>query len=218
MSAAGLDDDDLAAALLPSCAFPWQIALSLSDVRLLAAPTEVIRTVLDPARAPAALLPWLALQHRVKHTWDPSATVDRKRQIIAAQYGILQHAGTPAGLAAALAQLGVDASYDEWFEYGGTPYHIRLHVGIGGTVAWTPAVDAKVWATTVEYKRRSVAIGDFAPVRTMPEGGPAMAAVQFIADDITFLVIAPDIDPPEVLAALASVLFIDDSFVYARAA
>lgn len=210
----GLDEDDVQAALLPRATTPLRLAWSLADERMLALPTEIIRTVLDPARAPAVLLPWLALQHRVKHTWDPTASVDQKRATIAAQYGILQHAATPKGLADALAQLGVEAGFDEWFEYGGQPYFIRLRAGVGGGTAWTPALDARVWATTIEYKRRSVAIGDFALVRTMPEATPTLAAAAFIGDDVTFLIIAPDLDPPAAVPALGAAAFIGDELTF----
>jgi len=209
---------DVATTLLPSCATPLQDAMSLADAAQLDAPTEVIRTVKDPLRAPEALLPWLALEHRVKHTWSFDMPVAQKRAVIAAQYGILRHAGTPGGLSAALAQLGVAAGYDEWFEYGGAPYYIRLRAGVGGAVPWTTALDARVWSTVVEYKNRRTAIGDFALVRTMPAGGPAMAAVTFIAEDVTFLVIAPDIDPPAASPRLGAVLLLGETLEWRAAA
>ena len=204
--------------LLPTSATALEAAMSEADASQLAAPTEIIRTVLDPTRSPAVLLPWLALQHRVTHTWTSGLTVAQQRQVIAAQYGILQHAGTPKGLGDALAQLGLEAGYDEWFEYGGDPYFIRLRVGIVGTVPWTAALDAQVWQTTIAYKNRRTAIGDFALVRTIPEGGPVMAAVQFIDEVIAFELVAPDIDPPAAEPVLAAVVLIVETLVFGAAA
>ena len=195
-------------------ALPVTRAVDVTDAAQLDAPTEVIRTVKDPARAPAALLPWLALERRVTDLWVPGLTVAQQRAVIAAQYGILRRAGTPKGLADALALLGVGATYDEWYEYGGDPYFIRLKAAIGGTMPWTAAVDAQVYRVAVRYKNRRTAIGDYDLTRTMPAGGAALACLLIVEDVLEFPVTAPDLDPPAATPRLGLAVLIADVLVF----
>lgn len=101
--------------LLPPNATPLERALSASDARLLEAPTGIIRTVLDPWRCPAHLLPYLAAHWGVDD-WDPRWPETVKRQVIAAAPEVHRTRGTRYAVETALAAFNIRAVIREWFE------------------------------------------------------------------------------------------------------
>ena len=79
---------------------------------------------------------------------------------------------------------------------------------------WSRALDAQVYRVAVRYKNRRTAIGAYDLQRTMPPGGPALAAVLLIEDLLVFPVIAPDIDPPPAAPRLGLVVLIGETLVF----
>ncbi len=76
----------------------------------------VIRDFHDPARCPAALLPWLAWQWHVDG-WESAQTEAQQRALIADSWALHQYKGTPWAVSRALAAIGLDdARLIEWFD------------------------------------------------------------------------------------------------------
>jgi phage tail P2-like protein len=101
--------------LLPNTATRLERALSASDARILDAPTGVIRTVLDPDRCPAHLLPYLAAHWGVDD-WDERWPETIKRAVIRAAPEIHRTRGTPYAVETALSSLNIRAVLREFFE------------------------------------------------------------------------------------------------------
>ena len=108
--------DEIGGDLLPSNATAAERALAdVEGVSLLPMPAEVIATLWDPATCPAHLLPYLAWALSVD-VWNPSWPVATQRAVIASSPAVHRRKGTRAAVEDAVAALGLQARFSEWWE------------------------------------------------------------------------------------------------------
>lgn len=90
-------------------------------------PPEIENLSLYPRirQLPENLLDSLAYDFKVDW-WLDSMTLDEKRETLAQSWYVHKHMGTPASVKAALSAVYPDIIIEEWWEYGGEPYHFRL--------------------------------------------------------------------------------------------
>lgn len=62
--------------------------------------------------------------------WDYSYSLTEKRNTLRQSWYVHKHMGTPAAVKAALSAIYPDSKVEEWFEYGGEPYHFRLKIPV----------------------------------------------------------------------------------------
>ena len=80
--------------------------------------------------APENVLPFLAWSLSVDD-WSDNWEIDIKRNIIKTSVTLHRQKGTIGALKKALSAFNfVDIKIEEWFEYGGDPYHFRVHFDI----------------------------------------------------------------------------------------
>jgi phage tail P2-like protein len=113
-------------ALLPQAATRLEVALSLTDARILATPVPMPDHK-RPAVAPEHLLPYLAWERSVD-VWDARWPVATRRAVIEAAYETHRRGGLRAAIVAALGALGVEADIVEWHETSpqGPAYTFRV--------------------------------------------------------------------------------------------
>lgn len=58
--------------------------------------------------------------------WRPDASLEEKRAAIKASWYIHKHLGTKSAIETAVADYFGGGKVEEWFEYGGQPYHFRI--------------------------------------------------------------------------------------------
>jgi phage tail P2-like protein len=58
--------------------------------------------------------------------WRPDASISEKRAALKASWYIHKHLGTKSAIETAVADYLGDGKVEEWFEYGGKPYHFRV--------------------------------------------------------------------------------------------
>ena len=58
--------------------------------------------------------------------WRPDASISEKRAALKASWYIHKHLGTKSAIETAVADYLGDGKVEEWFEYGGEPYHFRV--------------------------------------------------------------------------------------------
>ena len=108
--------DEIGGDLLPSNATAAERALAdVEGVSLLPMPAEVIATLWDPATCPAHLLPYLAWALSVD-VWNPAWSEVTKRAVIASSPAVHRRKGTRAAVEDAVAALGLQARFSEWWE------------------------------------------------------------------------------------------------------
>lgn len=114
----------MSATLLPPNATPVERAIdrALSRADHIEVP---IRTLWNAQACPEHLLPWLAWAWSVD-AWDADWTEQQKRNAIDASVFIHRHKGTPAAVQRAVDVVFSDAEVQEWFDYGGEPFHFRV--------------------------------------------------------------------------------------------
>ena len=101
--------------MLPD-ATPFEKALLATDLASLATVNpEIIATIWDPWRCPAALLPWLAWALSVD-VWDKDWSEDRKRRMIAAAPMVHRLKGTRGAVHRALEAFNLESRIIEWWE------------------------------------------------------------------------------------------------------
>lgn len=91
--------------------------------------TALIRNVLIYSRIDElddALLDSLAWQFHID-AYDATYTLSQKRQLVKDAIKDHFYKGTPYALEAALSIIS-DAEMEEWFDYGASPYHFRVHL------------------------------------------------------------------------------------------
>ena len=81
----------------------------------------------DPARCPVALLPHLAWALSVDE-WDDAWSEQTKRDVCAASFDVHRAKGTRGAVEAACRAAFEEAVLQEWPEYGGEPFTIRVEV------------------------------------------------------------------------------------------
>ena len=110
--------------LLPPNATPQERAVSetLSRTDTINVP---IRALWRPYDCPERLLPWLAWALSVDE-WDEQWSEAQKRNAIDASVYLHRHKGTPAAVQRAVDLIFEEAEVQEWFHYGGQPFHFRV--------------------------------------------------------------------------------------------
>lgn len=113
---------------------PSVVALSEAIAELLARrPAEIDRLRIYPAidRLDGPLLDILAYDFKVDW-WDPDYSLAEKRRVFKGSWYIHKHMGTRAAVETALRAIYPKATVEEWFEYGGEPYHFKLSIDLTG--------------------------------------------------------------------------------------
>lgn len=109
-------------------------ALAKITARILARrPEEIDHMRIYPAihRLDEKLLDILAYDFKVDW-WDANYTTEEKRRTLAGSWYVHKHLGTKAAVEAAIRAVYPHTTVEEWFEYGGKPYHFRLHIDLTG--------------------------------------------------------------------------------------
>ena len=83
------------------------------------------RTVAMIDELPEVMLDVLATEFKVDW-WEPTYTLEEKRQILKNAWQVRWTLGTKAAVETALSAVYPDAKVQEWFDYGGEPYHFRI--------------------------------------------------------------------------------------------
>lgn len=78
---------------------------------------------------PEDLLDILAHDFKVDW-WDPNYSLEEKRRVFKDSWYVHQHMGTKAAVETAIRAIYPLTTVEEWFEYGGEPYHFRLNIDI----------------------------------------------------------------------------------------
>lgn len=76
-----------------------------------------------------ALLAILAHDFKVDW-WDPGYTLEEKRRTVKDSWRVHKTLGTKAAVETAIRAIYPLTTVEEWFEYGGEPYHFRLNIDI----------------------------------------------------------------------------------------
>ena len=165
--------------LLPPNASPLERELARIAIGRIAALDVPLRSLHDPARCPAAWLPWLAWQRRVE-PWDPTWSDDEMRAAIAGSAGAYRRHGTPAADRAALDRLGRPWRITE--RPGGRHHVVRVHVGTSAERAADPQLGARALAAldasrraSVHYESSAIDLQEIALAPTVGVGGPVLA-------------------------------------------
>lgn len=78
-------------------------------------------------RLDGGLLDILARDFKVDW-WDSDYTLDEKRRTLSTSWQVHKALGTKGAVIRAISSVYQQAKVEEWFEYGGEPYHFRLTV------------------------------------------------------------------------------------------
>ena len=62
--------------------------------------------------------------------WDPEYSVEEKRRTLKGSWRVHKTLGTKAAVETAIRAIYPLTTVEEWFEYGGEPYHFRLNIDI----------------------------------------------------------------------------------------
>lgn len=104
------------------------LASAVADV-LAARPAE-LRELMIYSRIdelPEELLDILAYDFKVDW-WDGDYTLEEKRRTLKDSWRVHRMMGTRAAVEAAISAIYPETSVEEWFEYGGEPYHFKLQI------------------------------------------------------------------------------------------
>lgn len=108
------------------------VALAESIADLLARrPEEIdlLRIYPEIDRLDGQLLDILANDFKVDW-WDPNYSLAEKRKVFRDSWYVHKHMGTKAAVEKAIQAVYPGATVEEWFEYGGKPYHFRLWINL----------------------------------------------------------------------------------------
>lgn len=112
---------------------------------------EYIGSQWDPMTCPESLLPWLAWALSVDE-WKEDWPVETKRAMIANSVTIHKHKGTVGAVKRALASLGLEIEFFEWFDDVDDVYLAPHHSGEPHTFTFI------AWANDVPYTSRAVVL------------------------------------------------------------
>lgn len=88
------------------------------------------RWLMNPEKCPEHILPWLAWAVSVD-VWNDAWAVETRRAVIKASLQVHKQKGTIGALKRALAAFNFDnTQVEEWFEYGGEPFHFKVLVEV----------------------------------------------------------------------------------------
>lgn len=65
--------------------------------------------------------------------WDYAYSLQEKRNTLRQSWYVHKHMGTPAAVMAALSAIYPNSKVEEWWAYGGEPYHFRLLIPVDAT-------------------------------------------------------------------------------------
>lgn len=65
--------------------------------------------------------------------WDYGLSLTEKRETLKRSWYVHKHMGTPAAIKSALSAIYPDVYIQEWFDYGGEPYHFRIMIPVDET-------------------------------------------------------------------------------------
>lgn len=127
-------------AMLPAalCGDRTMTALAEAAAALLAQRREEIeRLRIYPAidRLDEGLLDILAYDFKVDW-WDADYSLEEKRRTLKDSWRVHKMLGTKAAVETAISAIYPQTTVQEWFEYGGRPYHFKLRLDLTGTF-WT---------------------------------------------------------------------------------
>jgi len=132
------------------------LAASISAVlanRVIEIRAAAIYTRID--ELPEDLLDTLAFDFKCDW-WDYDYSPSEKRETLKKIWYIHKHKGTPSAVETALSAIYPDSKVEEWFEYGGAPYHFRINIPVDESTL-DPVKHAKVMRLINYYKNlRSV--------------------------------------------------------------
>lgn len=111
---------------------PSAVALAEAMADLLARRLDEIEQlriypVID--RLDEQLLDILAYDFKVDW-WDSEYSLEEKRRVFKDSWYVHQHMGTKAAVETAIRAIYPLTTVEEWFEYGGEPYHFKIHIDI----------------------------------------------------------------------------------------
>lgn len=132
-TAHGLTQENMMAALPNALREdPSMVALADAIAGVLEARREEIdRLRIYPAidRLEEPLLDILAYDYKVDW-WDPEYSLEEKRRTLKDSWRVHKLLGTKAAVVTAISAIYPQTRVEEWFEYGGRPYHFRLCINI----------------------------------------------------------------------------------------
>lgn len=121
--------------LLPPSAGAWMRNTEAVTVKL-SAITVALRTLWTPTDCPVDLLPYLAWALSVDR-WDKNWPAEKKIAAIKQSYWLHRRKGTRAAVRRVIEGMGFSATFEEWFNVGGTPGTFRLEIDVND-VGLTP--------------------------------------------------------------------------------
>ena len=133
MNKRGLTKENLVVTLPPALRTdPSVVALAEALGEVLAVrPAEIERLRIYPAidTLDESLLDILAHDFKVDW-WDPEYSLEEKRRTLKDSWRVHRLLGTRAAVEMAISAIYPHTQVLEWFEYGGEPYHFRLHINV----------------------------------------------------------------------------------------
>lgn len=108
------------------------LALAEANAGALAArPAEIdrARIISNIDGLDEAVLDILAQDFKVDW-WDPQYSIDEKRRTLKGSWRVHKLLGTKAAVETAIRAIYPGTRVEEWFEYGGEPYHFRLWINL----------------------------------------------------------------------------------------
>lgn len=133
MNSHGLTKENLVATLPVALQKdPSAVALAEAMAELLARrPEEIdrLRIYPDIDRLDEQMLDILAYDFKVDW-WDADYSLEEKRRTLKDSWFVHKRLGTRAAVETAIQAIYPEARVDEWFEYGGRPYHFRLTIDL----------------------------------------------------------------------------------------
>lgn len=111
---------------------PSIMALAAADATALAERLKEIdrvRLIPNIDGLDEAVLDILARDFKVDW-WDPQYSIDEKRRTLKGSWRVHKTLGTKAAVETAIRAIYPLTTVEEWFEYGGDPYHFRLNIDI----------------------------------------------------------------------------------------
>lgn len=102
---------------------------------------------------PESILRMLAWEHRVyRYEWQLADTIEEKRQLVKDSFELNIRRGTRWSIERIFEILNINATLQEWFEYGGNPFYFRLSVYEKNGQAPTPEQLSLLFNMVSKYK------------------------------------------------------------------
>ena len=111
---------------------PAMMARAAADAEAMAArlaEIDRVRIISNIDGLDEAVLDILARDFKVDW-WDPEYSIEEKRRTLKGSWRVHKILGTKAAVETAIRAIYPLTTVEEWFEYGGEPYHFRLNIDI----------------------------------------------------------------------------------------